>query len=261
MDKIFENGFPKLSGYIDEASYYPNDNINIRAHTIDEKDIINIDIISRKRQLLINYKNIIVYKQKYKEYSFAEGCNWDICFNFIIPSNFISDIYFIKLYNEKYEFFIPLIIKTINKYIILVLANNFTWNAYNNWAGIDGKVSAYMYNCKLDKYKTNNNHSYFLSFHRPFCKEYYYIILFMYNDIYNTPFQRHTLYLELLLYEYLDKLNITFDLITDVDMDLGYNINSYSVFIIQGHPEYWTKNQLIGLHPWKFKMGQLIIPF
>ena len=173
----------QLCGYIDKLNYYQNENINLYVH-FGLEESINLEILDRYGNIVLIKRKIKTISQKYKPYSFAEGCDWERTVS--INIDFDCGYYFIKFYptikkdypldlNER-PWIIPFLITSKKpKYKILVLDNCITREAYNAWAGLDGKISLYKWqpllnelNADIEKYcNYKKNWSNTVSFLRP----------------------------------------------------------------------------------------------
>jgi len=262
-----------LEGYLDKRSYYPGDNVSVmvnqpRTENVDayysdlyNNRLFNLEILDKMKNSLLNFQNIEGKQQIYKANAFAEGCDWEECFNFEIPNNYSSDIYFIRLYDDTDEYYIPLIIKNNLQSDILVLVNTNTWEAYNDWAGLDGKASLYKweiyeeYNKTAYKYK-GDHYSNFVSYNRPNPINSFEIKTF--NFLYSN-YQSHKLVGELFLLKWLTDNNYTYNIITDTDLHNNPLIlNQYKIFILNCHPEYWTFDMIKGLYNYIDNSGQVM---
>ena len=228
---------------------------------------IEIRLLNDQKKIIDNkvlYSNNII-NQKFKPYSFAYGCDWINNQNIDLSkyNNLKSAYYFISLTYNNNIFYIPIIIKPFNNSTnkILVLANTSKWNAYNDWAGLDGFMSLYTWipsstfitNTALQGTNgigTINNPpkpvSNFVSYQRPNLYSNKHINTYMKNEIRTYLNFNDHIYGEMFLLNYLADLNLNFDVITDFDMNtLSYNdISNYKIFMMHVHPEFWSINQI-----------------
>jgi len=255
--------------FISNITFYKNIN-NILDDNIDiilEKNYFDLDILNRKNEKLLEYKNILGTTQKHKVGTFAEGCDWDITYSFTIPEYFKSDMYIIKLYDIKSnEFYIPFTVKNNNnRNDILVLSNINTWEAYNDWAGKDGEASLYKWNINDDvnnlinkKYRNTKNESIFVNYNRPNIYNSNRIRKRL-NTSYNEYHWDPRVTGEYYLLEWLDINNYNYDIITDQDLHNYPDIlNNYKTFIIHNHCEYWSEEMLQGLYKYIKNYGNLM---
>ena len=262
-----------LSFYTDKDSYFVNETVSLMVHQPRlndfyeyHKDLYNdrvfhIEILDKNRNILLTYNDIKGKQQRYKDMSFAEGCDWEECFNFQIPEYFTSDIYGIRIfqgagteYND--QFCIPIVVKRNDKNIksdILVLSNTWTGHAYNTWGGLDGEIGLYKWNplnhSVNEKYKDNGvARSLKISTQRPNSRQYskYY----QNKDRDNTGTNiSHLVEAEKLLLRWLDSNSYEYDMICDLDLHENPEIiNNYKIFILNVHPEYWSYEMVSGLN-------------
>ena len=232
---------------------------------------IEIRLLNDQKKIIdekVLYSNNII-NQKFKPYSFAYGCDWINNQNIDLSkyNNLKSGYYFISLKYNNTIFYIPIIIKPSQRLVnnstnkILVLANTSKWNAYNDWAGLDGSMSLYTWRPSStfihNSFLQGNNGimninippkpvSNFVSYQRPNLYSNKHINTYMKNEIRtHLNFNDH-IYGEMFLLNYLKDLNLDFDVITDFDMDaLSYNdISNYKLFMMHVHPEFWSINQI-----------------
>lgn len=202
--------------------------------------------------------------QKFIPNSFALGCGWTRPGFFSIPNKINSGYYFLKLEFKSQIHWVSLIIKPKTgfepKPKILVLSNTNKFNAYNTWAGPDGSISLYTYN-PTPYYQTHRVLAFegtdgikqgapivsnFVHMERPNTTASSYIQTYWTSDINTFQFFNDHIYGEMHLPNYLDRMGLSFDVISDQDMSslTKTDLSGYSIFMMHVHPEYWDLAQL-----------------
>jgi len=153
--------------------------------------------------------------------SWQDGCDWDVSFSLTVPEDWPSGLYAAKCETVTHStYYVVFVVKpkpNENKGL-LVLANTNTWNAYNAWGGNS--------NYTIAKEKT-------LSYARP--------NLHLLNCPKDHSKGNHLLRSEIWLLDWLDANGYGYDMVTDVDFDIGIeNIANYKAIILSTHPEYWS---------------------
>lgn len=216
---------------------------------------MQIKIYDIYTNILNVYTTNNIISQRFKMYSFANGCDWISNFSFCLSPNLKSGYYFLKIIYGGKDFSMVFIIKPqfyLNK--IVILANNAKLNAYNNWGGLDGNFSLYEYNpsnsyipdTKLCDVFSGTKVTNTLSICRPNITNSIGITAIMGKKVAISNYFNTGIYGEMFLPYFLNKQNISYDIINDMDMDLiNYNdISKCKIFILHVHPEYWSANQL-----------------
>ena len=272
-----------LSFYTDKDSYFVNETVSLMVHQPRlndfyeyHKDLYNdrvfhIEILDKNRNILLTYNDIKGKQQRYKDMSFAEGCDWEECFNFQIPEYFTSDIYGIRIFQGtgtafNDQFYKPIIVKRNEKNVksdILVLSNTWTGHAYNAWGGLDGDISLYKWNplnhIVNEKYLVDGSaRSLKVTTQRP--NSSYYHKYYYNKDRDNTgTVQSHLIEAEKLLLRWLDSNSYEYNMICDSDLHENPEIiNNYKIFILNVHPEYWSYEMVSGLNNYIMKGGHFM---
>jgi hypothetical protein len=223
---------------------------------INSEKTVNICVFDKEKQLMDKFLHIDAKQQTYVKNAFALGCNWDTKYVFKIPSDYKPDIYFIEVIDKFCNVFsMYFIVKNpICDTDILVLSNNNTHEAYNDWAGLDGYASYYKWLIEDDTYKYSSN---YISNQRPDNNTSIHIRKYDPNFI--GPVLSNLIAGELYLYNWLTNNGIKYDIINDLDLNSDNNIlRNYKILIIHTHPEYWTKNMMVGLNKFRNNGGKIM---
>jgi len=267
----------EICGYLNKKSFYHNENIELHVHQPNPYNLnkkINMIVYDKEYNELFHINDIPGQVQSWSNNSFAEGCNWTSIYQFQMPQNYKSDIYLIKLYDvmeseeastwpsnwdEVKTYKIAFILKDANKSAdICILANTNTWEAYNDWAGFDGRIGLYKWDNLHEEnnindykiYESNNYKSSIVNFNRPnywINQEIHEIsVPHERENIYGELHTYHTSHLligEIYLLKWLDSINYSYNIISDCDLDDDMNILSgYKMLMLNCHSEYWTLN-------------------
>ena len=160
--------------------------------------------------------------------SFANGSNWKVSFRHRLPTTWRPGQYVIRVMDDRGGYcWAPLVIRPAvvnHRQKVAVLANQFTWCAYNrDVAGVSFYSAPY---CQgLMSLRT----PYSLDGSSPH----------NYNYV-----GRHLLGMESIFLAWLRREGYDYDVYTDEDLHLGrVDLSRYKAFFITAHPEYWTQNQ------------------
>jgi len=228
-----------IEGYIEKNSFFAGEEIEIKCHTFCEK--YNVEFFKypflNNKIVLIN--DILGIKQKNNFNAYLNGAGWKTTNKFIIPNNWASGLYMIKLFDKKTEFFFSFIIKNKVSEKITILTPTNTWQAYNKWGG----ASFYKYDLNTKIKKTNVN---ILSLNRP--------------NLSSSPFQKsnHLADQEIYFYQWINKNKYSYSTIDDLDLHNNYDLSKTKALVINNHSEYWTENMLNNLQNYLSKGGNLI---
>ena len=228
-----------IEGYIEKNSFLAGEQIEIKCHTVFKKFNVEFFKYPFLKEKIFSLKNIMGIKQKNNFDAYLNGAGWKTTNKFIIPNNWSSGLYMIKLFDDKSEFFFSFIIKDkISKNITILTPTN-TWQAYNDWGG------ASFYNYNLDKKikKTNVN---ILNLNRP--------------NLSTSPFKKsgHLADQEIYFYKWINENNYNCSTIDDFDLHNDYNLSKTKILVINNHSEYWTESMFKNLQNYLFKGGNLI---
>lgn len=241
--------------------------------------LLNISVYSHKKIKLFSTQHKNVSNQKFISNSFAIGCHWQSPLRIQIPDNTLSGYYFMKLEYRNAFYWLCIIVKPDFEKLtnqLLVLGNSNKWNAYNTWGGLDGSMNVYSFS-PTEYYFNNRNIlfegtdgtsktaprvSNYVHSERPNRTMSSYIQTYFTSNIKTNLFFNDHIYGEMFFPNYLDELNMSFDVISDRDMEnLSItDLTNYKIFIAHVHPEYWSKEQMITLDKiHKAKIGIMYI--
>jgi hypothetical protein len=234
----------ELEGYIDKYSYSLNEIINLRLSIPDKKAHVNIYYYFDKFENSIYSFECEGSIQNKEKLSFAEGCNWKITTSFKIKSEWKCGLYIIKVQSENKNYFIPFIVKNIQKTDFVIVMNTNTWEAYNTYGG----ASYYRYFSKSNsKYGNTGNvrgGTPVVSYNRPNGRISVEINDKIKNYGKNIKYKSHLFYGEMYLIDFIHNNNYSYSLITDMDLHNNYPIQNHKSLILNCHPEYWSSNMV-----------------
>ncbi len=228
-----------IEGYINKNSYFVDEEIEIKCHSIFKEFNIEFYKYPELNKKIILLKNILGFKQKNNFEPYLNGAGWETTKKFKIPKNWSSGLYMIKLYDLKSEFYFSFVIKDkISKEITILTPTN-TWQAYNDWGG----SSFYNYNLNKKIKKTNTN-----------------ILHMLRPNPFSSPFQKsgHLADQEIFFYKWITENKYDYSTIDDLDLHNNYDLSNTKILVINNHSEYWTENMLINLENYLSKSGNLI---
>jgi N,N-dimethylformamidase len=239
--EVVEN-LNEIEGYLDKESYFPGDTIRAKTHCLTpsfEIKIMKLGLVNDTLYIENGYSSI---QQNYPYCAFQDGCNWQTTFEFIIPNDWTSGYYNLTIKQEESseKAFIPFILKNKTNFLhegLLVIAGTNTWQAYNNWGG-----KSY-YTNSLDSINTK-----IISFDRPFKTNYF-------DPESKSKANGPT---ELYLIKFLELNNISYQVISDRDLDELNDLDIHYPVILHLHPEYYTIRMFDNLQSLVNRGGKLI---
>ncbi len=228
-----------IEGYINKNSYFIDEEIEIKCHSIFKDFNIEFFKYPELNKKIISLKNILGFKQKNNFNAYSNGAGWETTEKFKIPKNWTSGLYMIKLFDLKSEFYFSFIIKEKLSKEITILTPTNTWQAYNDWGG----SSFYKYNLNKKIKKTNTN---ILHMHRP--------------NRSSSPFEKsgHLADQEIYFYKWIKENKYNYSTIDDLDLHNNYNLSKTKILVINNHSEYWTENMLTNLQNYLSGGGNLV---
>ena len=123
---------PSIEGYTDKSSYFVDEEIEIKCHSIFKE--FNIEFYKYPILDKNNFiKNVFGFKQNNFN-AYLNGASWKTTKKFKSQKNWKSGLYMIKLIDSKSEFYSIVIKDKLSKEII-ILTPSITWQAYNDWGG------------------------------------------------------------------------------------------------------------------------------
>lgn len=233
------NKSQSIEGYTDKNSYFLDEEMEIKCHTIFKEFNIEFFKYPNLNKKIISLKNISGFKQKNNSNAFSNGAGWRTSKKFIIPKNWQSGLYMVKLFDLKSEFYFSFVIKDKSSKEITILTPTNTWQAYNDWGGSS------FYNYYLDN-KIKKNNTTLLHMLRP--------------NLSSSPFQKsgHLADQEIYFYKWISKYKLNYSTIDDLDLHNSYDLSKTKILVINNHSEYWTESMLNNLQNYLRRGGNLI---
>ena len=209
-----------IDGYFDSFSIKQGDSAVLYLNSKYKAVDVKLNIFDVNGKIVDNIFCDSIISQKANGDSISQnGYNFNYFIKFKISEFIKSGVYTIS--NK-----IPFLVKSkINSSKTIVVYPTNTIEAYNNKGGF----SFYTVN------NLNIHNASILSFHRP---------------------KQIDIYSEYFLKNYTDSL---FDYISDIDLEDSNILNNYSLIVIIGHSEYWTRNARINFDQFVNKKGNALI--
>jgi len=228
-----------IEGYINKNSYFVDEEIEIKCHSIFKNFNIEFFKYPELNNKIISLKNISGFKQKNNFNAYSNGAGWETTEKFKIPKNWTSGLYMIKLFDLKSEFYFSFIIKEKPSKEITILTPTNTWQAYNDWGG----SSFYKYNLNKKIKKTNTN-----------------ILHTLRPNPSSSPFQKsgHLADQEIYFYKWITENKYDYTTIEDLDLHNNYDLSKTKILVINNHSEYWTEKMFINLQNYLSRGGNLV---
>lgn len=232
-----------IEGYTTKPSYSPGETIEFKVHTLQPTFSIDVKRLGAKDTAVFTDAEIKGTKQNYRKYSFKNGADWSTSYSLKVPGNWKSGMYGARVYDASgKEFYIMFTIKNASstKPKLAVLANTFTWEAYNIWGG------ASFYGYKVDD-GSGRTYGQTLNFQRP--------------NTATNPYEDsiHLPYAEKFLLSWLEKNGYTYDVISEYDLHHNPGIlQDYETLALNSHSEYWTTPMYNGFESFVKKGGNVL---
>lgn len=233
-----DNSNEKISGYADKISVAPGDTLHFKTSTSAKNFSATILRYGMKVENIKTINNIPGKIQNVPDSSWGRGCGWKTTFSFVIPLNFRSGMYSVRLKDSNNN--ISWITFIVNPHhngrtsLAVIIATN-TWNAYNNWGG-------------KSVYHPHEDIPYYVSYDRPNPQM-----------VPNHEGHNHTATAEALLLSWLEKNECDYDAYSDVDLHSSpFLLNKYKTLILGTHTEYWSLQMLNRLKQFLNKGGNLL---
>ncbi|MGG1630847.1 N,N-dimethylformamidase beta subunit family domain-containing protein [Rossellomorea sp. NRS-1567] len=221
---IIDNQHP-IEGYGAKPSYSPGETIELKVHTLQPTFSIEVKRFGEKESIVFEDAEIKGTKQNYRKYAYKSGADWTTSYSLKVPTDWKSGMYGARIYDDSgKEFYIMFTIRNSSnpKPKLAVLANTFTWEAYNRWGG----GSFYGYKIEDGTGRTNAQ---ILNFQRPNPQ------INPYEDSIHLP------YAEKFLLSWLEKNGYAYDVISEYDLHHHPEIlQEYETLALNSHSEYWT---------------------
>ncbi len=215
-----------IEGYTDKPSYFPGETISFKIHTSQPAYGMDLIRFGKEEQTVHSVPSLAGMKQNYQKYDFREGTDWKTTFSYKVPADWKSRLYGARVHDGSgNEFYIIFVVKnaSASKPKLAVLANTFTWEAYNTWGG----ASFYRYSVDDGSGKRTSE---IISMNRPNPSAN------PYEGTVHLPFE------EKLLLAWLEQNNYAYDVITEYDLHKQPSLlKSYKTLVLNSHSEYWSK--------------------
>ncbi len=237
-------------GFITKYKYMLYDNIDLNMIYTDFNVILKI--ISFKKYINGNLNDSIIKTIKLTNYNCEPIIH--------IINEFEDGLYFINIKDTTEDFYLYFISNNNTNKKFTVLLNTNTHHAYNTFLGMCYYRNYY----NSSVWDTTSTKIMPLNLPLQSCvdkelnmgiSEQIKKILF--TDIYNcyeflmdknNIKNSHLLLGEIQLYIYLYKENIDFNIVSDLDLEDSSNIDNINNLILNTHPEYWSKIQIINIY-------------
>jgi len=219
-----------IQGYLDRDSYFPGETLALHVHTLSPRYGFSLVRLGIHELPLDQVHGLPGHAQNYRTDAFVQGAQWPVSHRYALPEPLTSGLYALKFVTEgggaqAKASYLPFVVKGRKgpgMPSIVVMANTFTWQAYNFWGG----GSFYKGN---PRYPEDSPET-MVNFDRP-------------NDAtcHDSPIghtgcaEKHTaVFLHNNGYDSHEITNM--DLHRDPDLLTGYK-----VLVINTHSEYWTR--------------------
>lgn len=218
-----------ITGYSDKISYYPGENLKLKV-SLPRQGHFATAIFREGKESQLRWFNpdLVGGPQAVSAAKpYATDLKWGTSLNLEIPVDWSSGLYKARLINleDRSCFQVIFLVKqppNAKKSRILVLASDFTWQAYNPWGG----ASFYTCNGSCD----GKSVAPIISTQRPNSQ------VFIDRSDYE-----HLSFGFLTILQWLEQHNYSYDVISDTDLDSDARaLDGYPVFLLDRHSEYWS---------------------
>jgi hypothetical protein len=232
------NLFSQEGGYVNPLSVTKGGIISFHISTSVSPFDLKIYKLGKDKQLISTFESIAGGVRQAADSSYWYGCGWPLTFELTVSSAWNSGIYEAEFPTSTGTRGVLFFVKENNpashSKIVVSLAVN-TWQAYNNFGG----KSLYTSN------STDGKRSFKVSFNRPF------------TDTYGSG-QYFNWAGKLVSWLQNENIPVEFTSSLDLDKDPG-TLSNYSVLIIVGHDEYWSRGERNQVEKFLKNGGNLII--
>jgi hypothetical protein len=232
-----------VEGYLDQVSYAPGEELVMRVHALGGSFSYSIQRLGLDEAPLAVEEDLPAPAQVIQPRAFAVGAGWDATARCILPSNWPSGLYSVKLKAGPDAFYMPFVLRGAPgtaRPALVVMSNTFTWQAYNPWGG----GSFYKGNhprAPEDSFET------LINLARP--------DLAASSD---SP-EGHTGYAEKHIHTYLQRHGIAYDQIADLDLHRDPKaLDGYRLLVLNTHSEYWSAEMIDQLEAFLRKGGSVL---
>ena len=205
-------------GYLNKLTFRPGDTLKFYISTAVSNYQIDFYKYDQNGSPIFSSGNISGGLRTIPDSAYANGCNWPMSYQLLIPSNWQPAVYEADFpVNNGYGqlvFAVQPAVSGSYSDILVILPSN-TWQAYNNFGG----KSLYEFN------SSNGVRSYKVSYNRPFTSgaqwDYY-----RWTDVF---------------IHWIENLGINVEFANNVYVDKNPSLlGNYNIVIDVGHDEYWS---------------------
>lgn len=224
-------GTESLAAYSNQVSYRPGETMVFRVNAPNHGYAFVLYQEGLRPTLVYRKNNLLGEQQPLSLRPYSADPAWPIGLRVTVQPEWKSGLYrgrFIDLSNRQC-FDIPLVIRpnpTASKPATVVLASNYTWEAYNLWGG------GSFYRC-TDVSCGSNTYAPIVRLLRPNGGAF--------STSLNDPSHQHLALGTLRIICWLQSQGYDFDLLSDTDLDHDpHSLDGYRVLILDQHSEYWS---------------------
>lgn len=219
-----------IEGYLDRVSVAPGEPLALHVHTQAPRYGVSVVRLGLDERPLARRLDLEGQAQIQPVKGFQQGAGWGVSTRVALPDTWPSGLYALRLFTEGAAarpdvFTVPFVLrgrKGLDHPSVVVMANTFTWQAYNAWGGGSFYKGEHPREPE-DSFET------LVSLARP--------------DLAasrNSP-EGHTGCAEKHLHTFLQGEGIGYDQIADLDLhEDPAALDGYRVLVLNTHAEYWT---------------------
>lgn len=237
-----------VEGYLGRISCAPGQDLALHVHALRGRFSYSIRRLGLDGPPMAVAEDLPARAQVYPHRAFAAGAGWAAAARFTLPADWPSGLYAVKLKtldgpSGPAAFYLPFVLrgtKGPGAPALAVIANTFTWQAFNPWGG--GSF-----------YKGDNprepedSFETLVSLERP--------DLAASRD---TP-MGHTGYAEEHLQAFLQRHSIAYHQIADLDLhEDPAALDGYRLLVLTTHSEYWSREMLDRLEAFLRRGGSVL---
>lgn len=223
---IDPSGNQGIVGYLSRISFFPNETAEFKiSSTGDHSFHMAVYRDGQQSELVYLQNNVLgQFQPTPTSRLYEQDLGWSTSASLTIPSTWKSGLYRAKLIDASTRVCYSMVFVVKNSSIarppIVVLASNFTWQAYNDWGG------ASFYSCYAGTCNGRSTAS-IINLKRP-----------------NRVILGETLSAgTLVILKWLEQQGYSYDVITDSDLDADPAVlDGYRILVLPRHSEYWTSN-------------------
>jgi hypothetical protein len=220
-----------VEGYLDRVSCAPGETLTLRVHALAGSFSYSVLRLGGDERPLAVAEDLPGRPQACPFRAFATGAEWTPTCSFTVPADWPSGLYAVKLKDASagHAFYMPFVLRGTKgpaQPPVVVMANTFTWQAYNPWGGGSFYKGDHP-RAPEDSYET------LVSLARP--------------DLAasrNSP-GGHTGCAEKHIHTFLMGHGIAYHQIADLDLHQDPSaLEGYRLLVIATHSEYWSRQML-----------------